>query len=32
VRGPVVLSLNDGSAQLALGAGVWRWSDLLGVR
>jgi len=32
VRGLVLLSLDDGSARLALGAGEWRWSDLLGVR
>jgi hypothetical protein len=31
VRGLVLISLNDGpgSAKLALGAGRWRWSDLL---
>ena len=32
VRGPVLLSLNDGSPQVELGAGEWRWSDLLGLR
>jgi hypothetical protein len=32
VRGLVLLTLNDGSPPLALGAGDWRWSDLLGVR
>jgi hypothetical protein len=32
VRGLVLISLNDGSARLALGAGEWRWSDLLGLR
>ncbi len=32
MRGLVLLSLNDGSARLALGAGDWRWSDLLGLR
>jgi hypothetical protein len=32
VRGPVLLSLNDGSARLTVGAGEWRWSDLLGLR
>jgi hypothetical protein len=32
VRGLVLLSLGDGAARLALGAGEWRWSDLLGVR
>lgn len=32
VRGPVLLSLNDGSPQVELAAGEWRWSDLLGLR
>jgi hypothetical protein len=32
MRGLVLLSLNDGSPRLALGAGDWRWSDLLGLR
>jgi hypothetical protein len=32
MRGLILLSLNDGSARLALGAGNWRWSDLLGLR
>jgi hypothetical protein len=32
VRGPVLLSLNDGSPQVELDAGEWRWSDLLGLR
>jgi len=32
VRGPVLLSLNDGSPQVELVAGEWRWSDLLGLR
>jgi hypothetical protein len=34
VRGLVLLSPDErpGSAQLALGAGAWRWADLLGVR
>ena len=32
VRGLVLISLADGSARLALGAGEWRWSDLLGLR
>jgi hypothetical protein len=32
VRGLVLLSLADGSARLAVGAGDWRWSDLLGLR
>ena len=31
VRGLVLVSLGDGSARLALGAGDWRWSDLLGL-
>ena len=32
VHGMVVLSLADGSTRFAIGAGEWRWSDLLGVR
>jgi hypothetical protein len=32
VHGLVLLSLADGSTRFALGAGDWRWSDLLGVR
>jgi hypothetical protein len=32
VRGLVLLSLNDGSPPLAVGADEWRWSDLLGLR
>ena len=32
VRGPILLSLNDGSPQVELVAGEWRWSDLLGLR
>jgi hypothetical protein len=34
VRGLVVISLADapGSARIALGAGDWRWTDLLGRR
>jgi hypothetical protein len=31
MRGLVLLSLNNGSPRLALGAGDWRWSDLLGL-
>jgi hypothetical protein len=31
VHGYVLISLNDGS-RLAMGAGAWRWSDLLGAR
>jgi hypothetical protein len=27
-----VLSLADGGTRFAVGAGTWRWSDLLGVR
>jgi hypothetical protein len=32
VQGLVLLSLADGSTRFAIGAGDWRWSDLLGVR
>ena len=34
VRGLVVLALSDGpgGARVALGAGAWRWTDLLGAR
>jgi len=32
VHGPILLSLNDGSPQVELVAGEWRWSDLLGLR
>ncbi len=34
VRGPVLISLDDspGAARLVVGAGDWRWSDLLGRR
>jgi len=34
VHGIVLISLADGpgSARLALGSGVWRWSDLLYAR
>ena len=32
VHGLVLLSLADGNTRLAVGAGDWRWSDLLGVR
>jgi hypothetical protein len=32
VHGMVVLSLADGGTRFAVGAGTWRWSDLLGVR
>ena len=32
VRGLVVLSLADGGTRFAIGAGFWRWSDLLGLR
>ena len=31
-HGLVLLSLADGSTRFAVGAGDWRWSDLLGVR
>jgi len=29
VHGLILLSLNDGSTRLAMGQGLWRWSDLL---
>lgn len=32
VRGPVLLTMSDGSARLTVGTGEWRWSDLLGLR
>jgi len=32
MHGLVLLSLADGSTRFAIGAGDWRWSDLLGVR
>ena len=34
VRGLVLISLSDapGASRLALGAGEWRWSDLLGLK
>lgn len=32
MRGLVMMSLADGSTRFAIGAGSWRWSDLLGVR
>jgi hypothetical protein len=32
VHGMLLLSLADGSTRFAVGAGEWRWSDLLGVR
>ena len=32
MHGLVLLSLTDGHTRFALGAGDWRWSDLLGVR
>jgi hypothetical protein len=32
MHGMVVLSLADGSTRFAIGAGEWRWSDLLGLR
>lgn len=32
MHGLVLLSLADGSTRFAVGAGEWRWSDLLGVR
>jgi hypothetical protein len=32
VHGMVLLSLADGGTRFAIGAGNWRWSDLLGLR
>ncbi len=32
MHGLVLLSLADGGTRFAVGAGDWRWSDLLGVR
>jgi hypothetical protein len=32
MRGLVMMSLADGSTRFAIGAGTWRWSDLLGIR
>ena len=32
LHGLVLLSLADGTTRFAVGAGDWRWSDLLGVR
>jgi hypothetical protein len=32
VHGMVLLSLADGRTRFAVGAGEWRWSDLLGIR
>lgn len=32
MRGMVLLSLADGTTRFAIGAGDWRWSDLLGLR
>ena len=32
VHGLVVLSLADGNTRFAIGAGDWRWSDLLGLQ
>jgi hypothetical protein len=32
MQGTVVLSLADGGTRFAIGAGAWRWSDLLGLR
>ena len=32
VHGAVLLSLADGNTRFAIGAGDWRWSDLLGLR
>ena len=32
MHGTVILSLADGGTRFAIGAGAWRWSDLLGLR
>ncbi len=32
MHGIVLLSLSDGGTRFAIGAGAWRWSDLLGVK
>jgi hypothetical protein len=32
MHGTVLLSLADGGTRFAIGAGAWRWSDLLGLR
>ncbi len=32
MHGTVVLSLADGGTRFAIGAGAWRWSDLLGLK
>jgi hypothetical protein len=32
MHGPLLLSLADGGTRFAIGAGAWRWSDLLGVQ
>jgi hypothetical protein len=32
MQGPVLLSLADGTTRFVIGAGAWRWSDLLGLR
>jgi hypothetical protein len=32
MHGTVLLSLADGGTRFAVGAGAWRWSDLLGVQ
>lgn len=32
MQGTLVLSLADGGTRFAIGAGAWRWSDLLGLR
>ncbi len=32
MRGLVLVSLSDSGTRFAIGSGVWRWSDLLGVR
>jgi hypothetical protein len=32
MHGTVLLSLADGGTRFAIGAGAWRWSDLLGLK
>jgi hypothetical protein len=32
VHGMVLVSLADGNTRFGIGAGNWRWSDLLGLR
>ena len=32
IHGMVLVSLTDGNTRFGIGAGNWRWSDLLGLR